>query len=373
MLKNNLPSGRSNLAEMLRGFYLENWALLLSFGLFLVVLSLLWDVLSPFVAAFVLSFLLMSPSQWLHEKTGERVSLPICSVVVLLLFVLVLSGFILLFLPVISFQIELIQTNLPKLIKGLDHSLFPWLNDVLDMRDPIDSSDIKAQGAEYVSKHRGAITEYSTTFLSLGSRSVLDFASFIVMTFLATLFILPSLDKIIQKIQQLFPPRLWEKAGPMLYDINTLLNEYVKGVAIVLVSLGAFYSIGLSLVGLETGWAIGLLAGALSTIPFLGFAVALVIGLLTATLELQGIWPVIWVFLVFMIGQVLESFVLTPLVVGDKIGLSPLAVIFALAFFGAVFGLVGVFLALPLAAIFKVAYVRAFDVYIQSDYYSRIV
>jgi predicted PurR-regulated permease PerM len=140
---------------------------------------------------------------------------------------------------------------------------------------------------------------------------------------------------------------------------------------IVMLFLSTFYSIGLSVVGLQSGWALGMLAGVLCVVPYLGFAVALLVGLLTAALELQGFLPIFLVLLVFVVGQFLEGFVLTPLVVGDKIGLSALAVIFALAFFGAIFGLVGVFLALPLAAIFKVAYMHAFAHYEKSDYYTR--
>jgi predicted PurR-regulated permease PerM len=114
-----------------------------------------------------------------------------------------------------------------------------------------------------------------------------------------------------------------------------------------------------------------MLAGVLCVVPYLGFALALLVGLLTAALELQGFLPIVLVLFVFVAGQFLEGFVLTPLVVGDKIGLSALAVIFALAFFGALFGLVGVFLALPLAAICKVAYVHAFAHYEQSAYYRQ--
>jgi predicted PurR-regulated permease PerM len=207
--------------------------------------------------------------------------------------------------------------------------------------------------------------------LRSGSQSVLGITGFVSLTVIATLFILPGWTQITKQFQQVFPPHLWKRAQPLFSEIDSVMTEYIKGMMIVMLFLSTFYSIGLSVVGLQSGWALGMLAGVLCVVPYLGFAVALLVGLLTAALELQGFLPIFLVLLVFVVGQFLEGFVLTPLVVGDKIGLSALAVIFALAFFGAIFGLVGVFLALPLAAIFKVAYMHAFAHYEKSDYYTR--
>jgi len=200
---------------------------------------------------------------------------------------------------------------------------------------------------------------------------VLGITGFVSLTVIATLFILPGWAQITKQFQQIFPPHLWKRAQPLFSEIDSVMTEYIKGMMIVMLFLSTFYSIGLSVVGLQSGWALGMLAGVLCVVPYLGFTVALLVGLLTAALELQGFLPIFLVLMVFVVGQFLEGFVLTPLVVGDKIGLSALAVIFALAFFGAVFGLVGVFLALPLAAIFKVAYMHAFAHYEKSAYYTR--
>ncbi|HEX4855193.1 MAG TPA: AI-2E family transporter, partial [Limnobacter sp.] len=207
--------------------------------------------------------------------------------------------------------------------------------------------------------------------LRSGSQSVLGITGFISLTVVATLFILPGWPHILRQTRQLFPPHVWQRAEPLFSEIDQVMTEYIKGLLTVMLFLSVFYSVGLSLVGLQSGWAIGMLAGVLCVVPYLGFTVALLVGLLTAALELQGFLPIFWVLGVFVAGQFLEGFILTPLVVGDKIGLSALAVIFALAFFGAIFGLVGVFIALPLAAICKVAYVHAFARYQQSQYYRQ--
>lgn len=361
----------NNLSTLAKQFYLQHWGLLLSVALVLAVLINLWPVLAPFVAAFVLAYLLAAPSRWVFAKLRGRIPLPVCAVLTFFVALLVFSSVSLLFIPVVLTQLELIQNNLPQLIVNVKRTVLPWLNDTFGLSISVDSTEMKDRIAGYISDNRGTLAEVSTKMLRSGSQSVLGITGFISLTVIATLFILPGWTQITKQFQQVFPPHLWTRAQPLFSEIDTVMTEYIKGMVIVMLFLSTFYSIGLSVVGLQSGWAIGMLAGLLCVVPYLGFALALLVGLLTAALELQGFLPMLWVLLVFVAGQFLEGFVLTPLVVGDKIGLSALAVIFALAFFGAIFGLVGVFLALPLAAIFKVAYMHAFAHYEKSDYYTR--
>ncbi|WP_298217920.1 AI-2E family transporter [Limnobacter sp.] len=369
--KNQTQQSRVSLSSLAKQFYLQHWGLLLSAALVLAVLIVLWPVLAPFVAAFVLAYLLAAPSRWVHRKLRGRLPLPVCAVLTFVGFLLIFSSVSLLFIPVVLTQLELIQGNLPQLIVNVKHTVLPRLNDVFGLNISVDSTEMKDRIAKYIGENRGTLAEVSTKILRSGSQSVLGITGFVSLTIVATLFILPSWTQICRQLQQVFPPHVWTRAQPVFNEIDTVMTEYIKGMMIVMLFLSTFYSIGLSVVGLQSGWAIGMLAGLLCVVPYLGFALALVVGLLTAALELQGFLPILLVLFVFVAGQFLEGFVLTPLVVGDKIGLSALAVIFALAFFGAIFGLVGVFLALPLAAIFKVAYVHAFAHYEQSRYYRQ--
>lgn len=363
------PLGLSALAKQ---FYLQHWGLLLSVALVLAVVIALWPVLAPFVAAFVLAYLLAAPSRWVHKKLRGRIPLPVCAVLTFFMLLLIFSSVGLLFIPVVLTQLELIQNNLPQLIVNVKRTVLPWLSDVFGLGISLaDSTEMKDRIAAYISENRGMLADISTKILRSGSQSVLGITGFVSLTVIATLFILPGWAQIGKQFQQIFPPHLWKRAQPLFTEIDTVMTGYIKGMLIVMLFLSTFYSIGLSVVGLQSGWAIGMLAGVLCVVPYLGFALALLVGLLTAALELQGFFPIVLVLFVFVAGQFLEGFVLTPLVVGDKIGLSALAVIFALAFFGALFGLVGVFLALPLAAIFKVAYVHAFAHYEQSAYYRQ--
>ncbi|KYP11352.1 MAG: hypothetical protein A0129_08195 [Limnobacter sp. CACIAM 66H1] len=374
--ENNKPAGpspqnASSLSNLAKQFYLQHWGLLLSAALVLAVVINLWPVLAPFVAAFVLAYLLAAPSRWVHGKLRGRIPLPVCAVLTFFALLLIFSSVGLLFIPVVLTQLELIQNNLPQLIVNVKRTVLPWLNEVFGLAVVVDSTEMRDRIAAYISENRGTLAEISTKILRSGSQSVLGITGFVSLTVIATLFILPGWTQITKQFQQVFPPHLWRRAQPLFSEIDSVMTEYIKGMMIVMLFLSTFYSIGLSVVGLQSGWALGMLAGVLCVVPYLGFAVALLVGLLTAALELQGFLPIFLVLLVFVVGQFLEGFVLTPLVVGDKIGLSALAVIFALAFFGAIFGLVGVFLALPLAAIFKVAYMHAFAHYEKSDYYTR--
>ena len=123
----------------------------------------------------------------------------------------------------------------------------------------------------------------------------------------------------------------------------------------VMLALAAIYSAGLLVLGVKGGLAIGVIAGLLSIVPYLGGAIGLVIGLLSALYQFQDWFHPSMVLLVFMVGQVIESTVLTPWLVGDRIGLHPVAVIFALMAGGQLLGLVGVLIALPVAAVIVVA------------------
>lgn len=360
-----------SLSAIARQFYMKHWGLLLSAVLVLVVIIELWAALAPFVAAFVLAYLLAAPSRWVYLKLRGRVPLPICSIATFLILLLVFSSVSLLFIPVVLTQLELIQNNLPQLIVSLKRTVLPWFNDLFGGSLAIDSEKLEETVAGYISENRSTLTEFTTKVLRAGSQSVVGITGFVSLTVIATLFILPGWTQICRQFKQHFPPRSWQRAQPFFTEIDTVMVEYIKGMMIVMLFLSTFYSIGLSVIGLQSGWAIGLLAGLLCVIPYVGFAIALVVGVLTAALDLQGFLPVFLVLVVFVAGQFLEGFVLTPLVVGDKIGLSALSVIFALAFFGGIFGMVGVFLALPLAAIFKVAYVHAFARYQRSDFYQQ--
>jgi predicted PurR-regulated permease PerM len=151
--------------------------------------------------------------------------------------------------------------------------------------------------------------------------------------------------------------------------IDAVLAEFMRGQLSVMAALAVFYSLGLWIAGVDYAVPLGLLSGLLGFIPYVGFSTGLALALLVSTLQFQGWPPVIGVAIVFGVGQILESFVLTPWLVGERIGLHPLAVIFALMAFGQLFGFVGILIALPASAALLVGLREVRRLYLASDLY----
>jgi len=165
-------------------------------------------------------------------------------------------------------------------------------------------------------------------------------------------------------------PRVWHaKAVALAHEVNSVLAQFLRGQVLVMLILAVYYSIALSIADLPSAIAIGLLTGLLIFIPYIGFATGFTLALLVAILQFDGFGPIIAVLVVFGIGQVLEGFLLTPFLVGERIGLHPLAVIFALMAFGQLFGFFGVLLALPASAALLVGLRELRVIYLASRFY----
>lgn len=361
-----------NLSDFLKKVFQEHWALLVTGGVVFLILVWLWPVLSPFLAAAVISYLVSSPANWLVARFRGRVPYSICAIVSVIFFLLLFSGIFLLLIPVVLSQIELIQQNLPKILTGVVSKVIPWLNSNFNLGLSLDPVVLRQDLQEFVLGNGENIAKAIGRLFSSGSGSVLGFTGFITLVVTASLFMAPVWPSLMKTLAGLVPPHVHDRWVPVGHELNRTLSDYLKGVGVVVTFQGAFYAIGLSLAGLNAGWAIGLLAGVMSLIPYIGLTLSLVLAVLTAILDLQGFSGVLIVVSIFIAGQVIEGFILTPLVVGDRIGLSALAVVFALAFFGALFGLIGVIFALPLAACLKVLIDRQMEFYKSSNFYLNL-
>jgi len=173
------------------------------------------------------------------------------------------------------------------------------------------------------------------------------------------------------RVGELTPPRWRAGALAPLREIDALLGQYLRGQVLVMLALAVFYSLGLLLAGFTLWLPIGVLTGLLVAVPYLGFALGLIFALVTGMLQLGPVAGLASVAVIYGAGQVLESLVLTPRLVGERIGLHPLAVILALLAFGTLFGFVGVLLALPLSAVLAVGLRRLRAAYLASEFYLR--
>jgi predicted PurR-regulated permease PerM len=336
-----------------------------------VIVFLLWrlsPMLMPFVVAAMLAYLgdpLADRLERLHMGRTLAVS------IVFLLLVLLLGGALLLLIPLISHQIENLIQNVPRYVDWAEHTAWPWLQTELHL-DPrtFDSDRLIAT----IKAHIGSVGGVAGQVLGKVSRSGLGFVLWLtnlVLIPVVAFYLLRDWDRLVAAIDRLLPRSIEPTIAHLARESDAVLGAFVRGQLLVMLALGVYYGGALSLVaGLSVGALIGMVAGLLSFVPYLGFITGFVAALIAALVQ-YGDWShVLIVCGVFVIGQLLEGYVLVPKLVGEKIGLHPVAVIFAVLAGGELFGFLGVLLALPAASVVMVLLRYLMDRYRHSDLYT---
>jgi predicted PurR-regulated permease PerM len=206
----------------------------------------------------------------------------------------------------------------------------------------------------------------------VGGIAVLGWLATVVLIPVVLFYLLLDWHALIARLQNGVPRRWVSQTTGLILEVDGLLAQYLRGQLTVMLVLAAYYSIALTLCGFDVALPVGLITGLLVFIPYLGFGTGLILALIAAVLQFNGFHGLIAVAVVYGFGQILEGFFLTPRLVGERIGLHPLAVIFALLAFGQVFGFVGVLLALPTSAIVMVAIRHVRRLYLNSSFYTRV-
>jgi predicted PurR-regulated permease PerM len=207
--------------------------------------------------------------------------------------------------------------------------------------------------------------------LKLGGSVALAMAGYAVLVPVALFYMLHDWTRLVNSVVVLVPPAWRERFDHFMRDCDLVLGEYLRGQLLVMLALAVFYTVGLWLFGLDLALPIGVFTGLAVFVPYLGFGLGMVLALLAGLLQFASAQALVMVAVVYGLGQVLESFVLTPRLVGERIGLHPLAVILSLMAFGQVFGFVGVLMALPASAVLLVGLRRLRHQYLQSDLYQK--
>ncbi len=337
-------------------------------ALCLGVLWLLAPVLAPFVVAAVLAYVLHP----LVLRLEGLAPLPRTLAVVLveLLALLALAGLFLLLVPVVWREWPLIKQQLPMVLDRLGAALSPWLAQ-WGIPLSLDMSEFKSELLAYLSANREDWFSPLLSSLKLGGSLALAVAGYAVLVPVALFFMLNDWTRLVQASVQWVPPRLRGAFDGFMGECDTVLGEYLRGQLLVMLSLAVFYAVGLSLFGLDLAWPIGVFTGLAVFVPYLGFGVGLVLALLAGLLQFAPGQAALMVAVVYGLGQMVESFVLTPRLVGERIGLHPLAVILALMAFGQLLGFVGVLIALPASAVLLVALRKLRQQYLNSPLYSQ--
>jgi predicted PurR-regulated permease PerM len=342
-------------------------------GVFLVAALVFWllaPVLAPFVIAAVLAYVLHPLVLQLERLTRGRLPRAMAVVLVEALALLALLGILLLLIPILLREWPLLQQQLPVLLDRLTDFFNPlltqWgLNVSLDLRD------LKAQLMAYLSDNREDWWAPLMSSLKLGGSVALAVAGYAVLVPVALFYMLYDWTRLVNSVLELVPPSWRERFDGFMNDCDQVLGEYLRGQLLVMLALAVFYSAGLKLFGLDLALPIGVFTGLAVFVPYLGFGLGLLLALLAGLLQFASSQALVMVAVVFGVGQLIESFVLTPKLVGERIGLHPLAVILALMAFGQVLGFVGVLMALPASAVLLVALRRLRRQYLQSDLYQK--
>ncbi|RMQ26577.1 Permease [Pseudomonas syringae pv. actinidiae] len=345
-----------------RWFWIGGLALLIAF------VVLLHTILTPFLVALLLAYM-GDPLVDRLERAGLSRTLSV--VAVFGLFTLVLMTLLLVLVPMLAKQLFRLYELAPQILDWLQHSAMPWVQAKFGLADGFWKFDkIKAA----ISEHMGQAGDIVSIVLSQATASglaLIGWLTNLVLIPVVCFYLLRDWDLMMGKVRGLLPRQRESQIVKLAGECHEVLGAFIRGQLLVMVGLGVIYAAGLMLVGLELGLLIGVIAGLAAIVPYMGFVIGIGSALVAGLFQFGGdLYPMIGIVAVFMIGQALEGMVLTPLLVGDRIGLHPVAVIFAILAGGELFGFTGILLALPVAAVIMVLVRHMHDVYKSSEVYA---
>jgi len=346
------------------------WAAIAAFTV--LALWLLAPVLAPFAVAAVLAYALTPVVDWLDDVGLGRIPRVVAVVLVEVLFLLALLCVLLLIVPILAKELPLMREQFPLLLDSLNDTLKPLLAQ-WGIKLNLDVVSIKGFVMKYLNANFEDAFGSVLASVKLGGSVAFALIGNVILIPVALFYMLMDWSRFMGQLRQLVPPRLRAPTDGFLREADEVLGQYLRGQLLVMLILAVAYSVGLALFGLDLALPIGIFTGLAIFVPYLGFGVGLVLALFAGLLEFsatQGIaYSLVMVAVVYGVGQMLESFLLTPRLVGERIGLHPLAVIFALLAFGQLFGFVGVLVALPASAVLLVAIRRIRAGYLASRLY----
>ncbi len=346
------------------GFWLA--VALLASGL----LYLLGPILTPFILSAALAYL-GDPLVDRIEAGFPGTSRTLAVAIVFVILFLALLLLVLFWLPKLIQQSDAMIANLPIFLDWIQIKVLPWLQLHLGV-DPA-AFDLQRMRAT-LSTHLDRISDVASVLLaSIGksSMTVLGWLAQLVLIPVVTFYLLRDWDILVARSRELLPRRVEPVISGLARETDAVLGAFLLGQVMVMLLLATIYSTGLFIIGLNFALVIGVLAGLLSFVPYLGLIVGMSVAGMTALIQFQDVLHLLGVLLVFGVGQTLESTLLTPLLVGDRIGLHPVAVIFAVLAGGHLFGFLGILLALPMAAMIMVLLRHTRDEYFKSVLYDE--
>jgi predicted PurR-regulated permease PerM len=335
-------------------------------GLAVAVVLLLW-VLGPSLTPILLSLVfayLVWPLVGLLER--RRVPRSLAAAVTVLVAMLAVTVLVLLLVPIVTTLLPLLRAQWPTLLDKFNHVVTPQL---AKWGVVLDVDTVKAWVVKSLDTNMEDWGQKLLNSARIGGSWLATILGYLVLVPVLVFYLLMESEAVRARAWSLVPLKSREWLAGFLAECNAMLRQYLRGQGLVMVAMALIYALGLAATGLNLAWPIGVFTGLAVFIPYLGYTTGLVLALMSAAIQFSSWHGVAAVAAVYAIGQVLESFVLTPRLVGERIGLSPLAVIVALLVFGEVLGFAGVLVCLPVSALGVVALRHALAAYRGSAFY----
>ena len=339
---------------------------LLGLAAFLLVVWLLSAILLPFVAGMGVAYLLDPVCDWLERRGLSRT---LATTVITLAAGLVLATAVALLEPLLQQQVVILIERSPTYVEALRSRVDPLIV-LVQTSFNLDLSQLRDQMGAQAGSILGWVASALAQLLSSGL-ALANILSLVFITPIVAFYLLRDWDRLVDRIDSWLPRRQAEIVREQMRLVDHNLSGFVHGQALVCLFLAVYYSIGLSLFRLDFGLVIGLMIGVLAFVPLVGSLTGFVLSMALAFIQYSSWWPIFGVAALFAVGQTTEAYILTPKLVGDRVGLHPVWVIFALLAGGALFGFLGVLLAMPAAAVIGVLTRFALARYLASPYYDE--
>jgi predicted PurR-regulated permease PerM len=334
-----------------------------AFVIFLLVFS---KILLPFVAGMALAYALDPIADWFERRGLSRLA---ATLTIVVLFVVVFAAVLLLVAPILVNQLADFIERIPSYGDRLQ-SVFSWLlNSRLVRALGVDADTIRSSLGSLVSQGTAWLTSLLGS-LWTGGQALLGIVSVLVVTPVVAFYLLYDWDRMVAVVDSWIPRDYVEEVRELARDMDSTTAAFVRGQGLVCLLLGLLYAVGLVIVGLNFGLLIGVVAGLLSFIPYFGFTIGFVVSIIVALVQFLPNWlPIGAVVVVFIIGQMVEGYVLQPNLIGNRVGLHPVWLLFALFAFGLLFGFVGLLIAIPASAAIGVLVRYGLSRYLTSPIY----
>jgi predicted PurR-regulated permease PerM len=346
----------------------NRWLLLLAALAFAgLMFYLLQPILFPFVLGALIAYLGDPVVDFLERRHLNR-TLAVVLVFILLTTLLVVS--LLFMVPLLLDQMDALIRKVPQLYYWATQVVVPWVQERFGLpAGTLPQLDWSSQLADNWQSLGKMMAQTGKKLTGSGAAILVGVASLALVPVVA-FYLLRDWDVLVGKMLRMMPLAWQDRTALMVGEADEVVGAFIRGQLIVMCALGVIYGTGLWLVGIQLALLLGLIAGLASLVPYLGFIVGISASLIAAYFQFHDWSVMLWVVVVFGVGQAIESMILTPVLVGDRIGLHPVAVIFALMAGGQLAGFVGVVVALPVAAVITVFARHGVDHYLASDIYS---